>query len=308
MVINIASLIVISVINVANFTQPDAMRPETDHSRRGTHGTRLLRALSEDGRLIFSTAEARETASNIGIPGGYLNTLLALLERDGWLTRLRRGLYARAGSAPGEMAVHPFALATRLVPNSAISHWSALHHHGLIDQVPRAVTASTLNKVVTPGMRRGRTDAAGRIRHAWEISGIRYEYFTVREAHFFGIEQTWVDQQSRVPITDRERTLLQLFISSRLFGGMGEALGVLHNHLAGLDLEKLVAHALRYNMISVAKRLGWALEREGVKAVVWKPLLEVPATGYHLLDPSHPRRGTCDRRWMLQCNLGWRRA
>ncbi len=104
-------------------------------------------------------------------------------------------------------------------------------------------------------------------------------------------------------ITDRERTLLQLFISSRLFGGMGEALGVLHNHLVGLDLEKLVTHALSYNKISVAKRLGWALEREGVKAVAWKPLLKVPATGYHLLDPSLPRRGACDRRWMLQYNF-----
>lgn len=32
-------------------------------------------------------------------------------------------------------------------------------------------------------------------------------------------------------------------------------------------------------------------------------LASLPVKGYRRLDPSGPRRGTCDRRWMIQENL-----
>ena len=114
----------------------------TTHSTTGTTGThalRLLRALAEGGKLVFSTAEAREAAAGAGIPHGYLYELLHHMTHSGLLTRLRRGLYATSEVASGRPQAHPFAIATHLVKPSAISHWSALSHHGLTDQVPRVV-------------------------------------------------------------------------------------------------------------------------------------------------------------------------
>ena len=55
--------------------------------------------------------------------------------------------------ASGE--IHPFAVAAALVRPSAISHWSALDHHGLTTQMPKMVQVSIPGKVVTPEMRRG---------------------------------------------------------------------------------------------------------------------------------------------------------
>lgn len=282
-----------------------ANHPST--TRRGTHALRLLRAAAQEGKQVFSTAEAREMAARAGVPEGYVYWLLSGMVKNGLLTRLRRGLYSVSEVAPGQAGVHPFVIATRLVTPSAISHWSALNHHGLTDQVPRVVTAFTPKKVVTPSMRG--SDRKSRRRHAWEVAGLRYEYVTVKREHFFGIDHVWVDENSRIPITDRERTVLETFVSPRIFGGIGEALSTLHDHVDSLDSAKLVTYARQYGKISVAKRLGWALEQAGAPESVLQPLLTVPASGYyHPLDPSRPPGGSCDERWMIQNNLPKRRG
>jgi len=55
--------------------------------------------------------------------------------------------------ASGE--IHPFAVAAALVQPPAISHWSALAHHGLTTQMPKMVQVSIPGKVVTPELRHG---------------------------------------------------------------------------------------------------------------------------------------------------------
>lgn len=266
-----------------------------------THSIRFLRALADEGLIIFSTKQAREIAENLDVPSGYVANLLMIMERNGWIVKLRRGFYVRSAAANGGVQVHPFAIATALVKPSAISHWSALHHHGLTDQIPRVTTAFTYKKVVTPSMRSNDNGSTSG-RHAWIIEGIRYEFTTVKEEHFFGIEEVWVDEFSRIPITDKERTVLETFISPRKFGGIGEGLEIIEANLNSLDIPKLVEYAQKYNKISVAKRIGWSLENAGVDTSVLEPLLNMPATGYHALDPTLPHRGSCDTRWMIQNN------
>jgi predicted transcriptional regulator of viral defense system len=265
-------------------------------------GLRLLRGLADEGRYVFTVEEAKAVAVQLGISEGYLRLLLFRLARSGWVVRLRRGLYASMSGTPWEVQVHPFVVATRLVSPSAVSHWSAMSHHGLTEQIPQAVTAFTTQKVVTPSMRSGRAGKKPGA-HAWEVAGIRYEYTTVEPEHFFGIEEVWVDQFFRVPITDRERTMLEGFISPRMFGGMSEVLGILDEHAHELELQKLVDYALRYGKASVIKRLGWSLEQVGTPADLLKPLEEVPVSGFRVLDPTRPERGPCDTRWRIQNNL-----
>jgi predicted transcriptional regulator of viral defense system len=125
----------------------------------------------------------------------------------------------------------------------------------------------------------------------------------VRAERFFGIEEVWVDEHFSVPIYDRERSLLDVFASPRLFGGLGEALGILEEHARDLNPEKLVEYALRYDKASVAKRVGWALDRMGAPRRVTAPLAKLPMSGVRMLDPTRPREGKYDERWMLQDNL-----
>ncbi len=266
-----------------------------------TKGLRLLQELVNQGLFIFTVVDARATAVGLGISDNYLSQVLSHLSQAGWIIRLRRGLYAGTGSLPGGVQVHPFAVATRLVEPSAISHWSAMSYHGFTDQIPHIVTAFTPQKVVTPTMRKA-NPKIGR-KHSWEIWGARYEYVTVILDHFFGIEDVWVDERFRIPITDKERTLLETFVSPRLFGGIGEALATLEEHINELNLEKLVGYAVRYGKASAIKRLGWALERLDAPQEFVDLLEKIPIKGFRLLDPTRPRRGPYDKRWMIQNNL-----
>lgn len=264
-----------------------------------TLGLKLVEDLAREGNWVFHAEDAKAAGERLGLSGDHVLTLLSALSRSGWVTRLRRGLYAVGETPLGGAAPHPFVIATRLVEPSAVSHWSALQHHGLTEQVPQAVTASTPKKVVTPSMRTGKPQPGG---HAWEVAGVRYEYFTVKPSDFFGIARVWMDERSRIPVTDPERTVLDCFIAPERFGGIGEGLGVLEEHLHRLDVPQLVAYALRHGKGSVVKRLGWALERAGAPQDSLAPLRAYPMKGCRPLDPGLPQRGPCDREWGIREN------
>jgi predicted transcriptional regulator of viral defense system len=269
-----------------------------------TLGLQLIESLTEHGNYIFNVEDAKAAAIGLDLSDDHLRSLLSALSHTGWLLRLRRGLYAIGEGPLRGAAPHPFAVATRLVEPSAISHWSALQHHGLTDQVPRSVTATTPRKVVTPSMRTPGGSAGGR--HAWTVGEVRYEFVAVRPESFFGVEDVWIDQRFRVPITDRERTVLDCFAAPDRLGGIGEGLGVLEEHMGTLDLPKLAAYAERLGKVSVMKRLGWALDRAGASPGDIAPLRAVTVRGYVPLDPALPRRGPCDRTWSVQDNTGIR--
>lgn len=264
----------------------------------GGLGVALLRALAEQGRSTFTVAEAREAARTLGVADSYLTVLLHRLQRSGWIRRLKHGTYALTTGLPGFPEAHPFALGMALVEPCAISGWAALNHHGLTEQVPRVITLTTPKRVVTPAMR-------GLVRTApsmWEIAGQRYEIVTVVPAHFFGYEEIWMGE-SRVRIFDRERALLDCFALPRRFGGLAEGLGILEEHVRGLDVGRLIAHARHYGRGAVARRVGYALERSGVDPGLVEPLQTLPMRGYRPLDPTRLPRGVRNKRWGLIENL-----
>ncbi|OAI49161.1 hypothetical protein AYO45_03190 [Gammaproteobacteria bacterium SCGC AG-212-F23] len=267
-----------------------------------SQGVRLLRQLLLRGKRIFDMKDVAAAATLEKIPRNQLRKILSNLAKHDRISRLRRGLYTIVGMLPAENVTHPFVIATHLVQPSAISHWSALQHHGLTEQIPQIITASTPTKVVTPSMREKRVKNLKR-KHIWQIADIRYEYINIKPKHFFGIEKIWLDENSQVPITDKERTLLDVFIYPKIFGGMGEALGILENSLSTIDIQKLVDYAIQYDKTSLIKRLGWALEYFGVPIKKFKPLLNVPIHYFCRLDPSAPAIGPCDKHWMIQNNL-----
>ncbi len=267
-----------------------------------SQGLRLLKQLSLQDKPIFSMADAALASEIEQIPQNQLPKLLSNLTKQGWIFRLRRGLYAAQGLFAQRISIHPFIISAYLVQPSVISHWSALQHHGLTEQIPQMITASTPHKIVTPSMRAQPVQPVY-TKHAWEVRGIRYEYMTVQQKHLYGIEKIWLDEHFQVSITDKERTLLDVFIQPKMFGGMGEALGLLENALATIDLKKLIGYAMQYNKKALIKRLGWSLEYFGISSELLEPLQNVSIEYYCRLDLSKPAQGPCDKRWMVQNNL-----
>jgi predicted transcriptional regulator of viral defense system len=271
-----------------------------------SQGIRLLQHLFRGmGKRIFTMDDAKKAADFEKIPQNQLAKILSHFAKRGWVQRLRRGVYVSIGILPGAIHAHanadPFLISAYLIQPSAISHWSALQYHGLTDQIPLIVTASTTRQVITPSMR-VKNHLPRQTKHVWEIHGKSYEYIHVQDNHFFGIENIWLDDLT-VQITDKERTLLDVFIYQKMFGGFGGALGILEDSLPQIDVEKLIDYAIKYDKKSLAKRLGWALEYFGIPENKIEPLLNVPIAHYCRLDQSGPAKGPCDKRWMIQKNL-----
>jgi predicted transcriptional regulator of viral defense system len=97
-------------------------------------------ALGRLVRLGRPILETREAAARLGVSVSRASHLLASLERAGLARRLRRGLWSLRTD------VDPFAVPAYLTaPLPAyVSLWSALAHHGMIEQVPRRIFAVSL--------------------------------------------------------------------------------------------------------------------------------------------------------------------
>lgn len=262
-------------------------------------GIEMVRKLFEEGKRIFTIADARKAAASCGMADSYVVEALHHLSNTGWLTHLKRGLYVISSSFPGMTPVHEFEIAMALVQPSAISHWSALHFHGMTEQIPQRVYITTTQAV--PISRAVKMRNISQRSFSREVNGILYEFIKIKPERFFGIKDFWVGEV-KVTITDPERTLIDGLISPKHFGGWAEIYSAFESHISSFDLAKMIDYSLRLDAV-IAKRLGWIMEKVGVENSILQKLEAVLIKGYRVLDSTGPRKGTCNKRWMIQENL-----
>lgn len=262
-------------------------------------GIEMARKLFEEGKRIFSIPDARKAASYCGMADNYVVEALYHLSKNGWITRLKRGLYIISSSFPGMTPVHEFEIAMALVQPSAISHWSALHFHGMTEQIPQRVYITTTQAV--PISRAVKARNKSQRSFSREVNGILYEFIKIKQERFFGIKDFWVGEV-KVTITDPERTLIDGLISPKYFGGWAEIYSAFESHMSSLDLAKIIDYSLRLDAV-IAKRLGWIMEKVGVGDTILQKLEAFPIKDYRVLDSTGPRKGHCNKRWMIQENF-----
>lgn len=261
-------------------------------------GIELVRLLTYEGDRIFTTDRARQLAPRVGLKDAYLVEALYHLRRNNWIVSLRRGLYALSSMVPGVAIVHEFEVAAALVSPAMISHWSALHYHGLTEQIPRDVFVLTTTDAWIPRPKQGRAARSG---SGFLAGNTLYRFIQVKPDRFFGGGQRWIGEV-RVSITDLERTLLDGLSMPRYCGGFAEVLHAVQVGMDRLNIELISDYAVRLG-VTTAKRLGWVLESQGVPRSELAVLAELPVKGYCKLDPTGPRKGSCNSRWMVQENL-----
>ncbi len=266
--------------------------------KRSRVGIELVRLLVREGDRWFTTGRARELAPLVGLTDAYVCEALHHLRKDGWIVSLRRGLYALTSTVPGAASVHEFEVAMALTSPAVISHWSAMHYHGLTEQVPRTVFVLTTTATAAPRMRA----AGSTLRRGDYLAGDTvYRFVRVSPGSLFGTEQVWV-HDARITITDLERTLLDGLSRPRHCGDFGEVLHAFEVAMDRVDVTRITEYAIRWGK-APAKRLGWVLAYFGCKSSEVDRLAELPTKGYRTLDPTGPRKGSCNARWMVQENL-----
>ena len=261
-------------------------------------GIELARLLAYEGDRIFTTDRARELAPRVGLKDAYVAESLYHLRRNNWIVSLRRGLYTLSATVPGVAAAHEFEIATALVDPAIISHWSALQHHGLTEQIPRDVFVLTTKGTWIP---RSRESKRRRPSGSYTVGDTAFRFIQIKRDRFFGAENVWVGD-ARVSVTDLERTLLDGLSMPQHCGDFAEVIHAFQVAKDRLSSERIAEYAVRLG-VTTAKRLGWVLEAQGVGSPELERLATLPIKGYRKLDPTGPRRGPCNSRWMVQENL-----
>jgi predicted transcriptional regulator of viral defense system len=217
---------------------------------------------------------------------------LGYLSRQGWLTRVRRGLYLPVpleAARSGEWTEDPWIIASKAFAPCYIGGWSACEHWELTEQVFRDVVVVTSRAV--------------RRRHH-ELQGMPF-LVTARSARaMFGTLNVW-RRDVRVAVSDPSRTIVDVLDDPSLGGGIRHVSAVLEEYLRGghRDDALLVEYGDRLGNRTVFKRLGWLLELLGIDGPLREACLTRRSAGLSKLDPTVSATGRIVRRWGLRVNV-----
>ena len=247
----------------------------------------FLTSMASSGKRVFRYEEAVPYWASTR----QARKALSRLVKKGWLKRLRRGLYLliplEAG-LEGNWSEDPLVIATQIVPEGAVSYWTALHYWNMTEQIPRTVFVQICDGSYLPKTR---------------ILGVRYRFVMVKEERCFGV-LTRTSDGMMIRIADREKTLVDSLDRPDLSGGIlliAEALKSTRN----VDWNKLDSYLDRFGSGAIYKRLGYLAEYLNIALppdllLEWQDKL---TEGIAWLEPGGMSDGPIKTRWRLRVNV-----
>ncbi|MFO7992016.1 MAG: type IV toxin-antitoxin system AbiEi family antitoxin [Thermoplasmata archaeon] len=152
-----------------------------------------------------------------------------------------------------------------------IAFWSALHYHGMTDQVPQTVFVVTTKRKKSLG-----------------LQGQKIKYVTVKKSLFFGYER-----YGKVVVSDKEKTVIDCLRHPEYSGGISQIKDAISDEL---NTERLIEYCELTGSSAVASRLGYLLEERGIKFE--KKELKKLIDTYTKLDPKQ-KKSVSNSEWKL---------
>ena len=211
-----------------------------------------------------------------------LKVILSRLEKNGWIERIEKGKYIviPLGAEKGKYTINEFVLGSYLVDPCIISYWSALHHYGFTEQMPRTVFIQTTSR---------------RKHQEVIIFGVPYKIIRMKEKKIFGVAKVWFEDM-QINITNREKTIIDCLDKPQHAGGIIEVAKALRTE--GYDKNILVKYAKRIHNSGVIRRLGYICDFLQIPI----NLPEIKTRNYLKLDPILPEANKLDSKWHLIIN------
>lgn len=215
---------------------------------------------------------------------------LARWAAQGWLRRVRRGLYIGVpveAANPGSWSEDPLVVAAEVWP-CYFTGWTAANEWALSDQVFRTTVLKTSARV--------RASSVRLLDHDYLMSSINERDMT------WGMKSQWrVD--SRLRFADPARTVIDILDVPKLGGGMRHCAEILAAYLDDYDPATLIDYGDRVGNGAVFKRLGFSIEAMGrVMPAILNACRERVSAGVSALDPGGPKGGRIATRWGLRVN------
>lgn len=250
--------------------------------------------LSEVLRKSKGTITVEEAAAILGLSRLATAKLMARWVQQGWLTRLRRGLYAPVPleARTAETAIEdPWGIAARIFEPCYVGGWSAAEHWGLTEQIFRTIvifTTRTINE------RRPK------------IQQTEFWIKKIAKSRFFGTKTVWRGQV-QVQVSGPAKTVIDLLDDPAICGGARMMESIFRAYFVSpeKDIDRLLDYASRMKNGAILKRLGFLLERLGFDdRPVLSAIRERMTRGNAVIDPVLP----CERlitRWRLWVPSNW---
>lgn len=234
--------------------------------------------LAEIVRKAGPTITIKEVTSILAISPLQAAKMMARWAEQGWLARIRQGLYAPVpleARTVEDVIGDPWIIAARVFEPCYIGGWSAAEHWELTEQIFKTVVVVTTRVISKRKLTIQVTDF-------WikKVAGRR----------FFGTKTVWRGK-AQIRIADPSKTVVDMLDDPAIGGGARMIEEVLKAYLASSsrDMERLLDYAKRMRNGAILKRLGYLLERSNVNDRALLERIRSQLTwGNAKLDPALP--------------------
>ena len=215
---------------------------------------------------------------------------LARWAAQGWLRRVRRGLYIGVpvdAPHPASWSEDPLVVAAEVWP-CYFTGWTAANEWALSDQVFRTTVLKTSARV--------RAATVRLLDHEYLIRSVNHRDME------WGMKSQW-RSEARLRFADPARTVIDILDSPRLGGGMRHSAEILAAYLDEYDPDTLIDYGDRVGNRALFKRLGYSVEAmDRDLPTVLRACRERVSAGISALDPDGPSGGRTISRWRLRVN------
>jgi predicted transcriptional regulator of viral defense system len=247
----------------------------------------LTRVLAGGRRFVTPT----DASIALGIDSDMAAKKLSRWARDGWLRRVRRGLYIGVPvdvTDPQSWSEDPLVVASEVWP-CYFTGWTAASEWALTDQVFRTTVLKTSARVRAASVRL--------LDHDYLVTAVSERDIA------WGMTSQW-RAECRLRFADPARTVIDILDAPRIGGGMRHGAEILAAYLDDRDPGLLLDYGDRIGNGAVFKRLGYCIEALGrdLPDLVGACRDRVSA-GIADLDPDGPASGRVATRWNLRVNV-----
>jgi len=258
---------------------------------RSAAGRERLSKLLRSSPNLISVDDA---ASALGVSRKDATKILARWASQGWLKRLRRGLYAPiplSAASSDQVLADPWILVPELFSPAYVGGWTAAEHWDLTEQIFRSIHVFTLKPV----------------RHSnVTVQSIPFRLKHVPERTMFGLTTVW-RENTKVRISDPHKTIVDMLDDPAVGGGIRHVASCLERyaHSKTFDSPTLLNYATRQRNGAIFKRLGFLAEELAISNRTFSKGSMRPLTkGTARLDPALPAQRLVTR-WQLWVPKNW---
>ena len=174
--------------------------------------------------------------------------LVTKLVKNGWLIRIKRGLYAISDlSTRGFLTLSPYVVANLLVSDSYVSFESALQQYGMFDQLTGKAISVSL-----------------KMYKAVKLNSTEYSFVKTKPEYYFGWQEVNVDNKS-ARVATPEKALIDMVNFHKSQYAIDLVIEKLQEYKNDLDMARLNDYLSRFSLTTV-KIFGLIFDLIGINS------------------------------------------